>query len=140
MLAKVKYFTWAASRLPFADHACPACSSLDTQFIARKYLVTSLYRCERCELMFRVPKNEPGRAERFYQQEYKQGFTSDCPVPEELSRLVACSFAGKPKDYSGYIRFLAAAGVTPGSTIYDFGCSWGYGSWQLQKAGYDVLS
>ena len=140
MLAKFKYFTWAASRMPFADHACPACASPQTRLLARKYLVTSLYRCERCELMFRVPKNEPGRAERFYQKEYKQGFTSDCPSAEELGRLVACSFSGTPKDYSSYIKFLAAAGVSPGSTIYDFGCSWGYGSWQMQKSGYDVLS
>jgi SAM-dependent methyltransferase len=90
--------------------------------------------------MFRVPKNEPGRAERFYQEEYRQGFTSDCPMPDQLDSLIRTRFSGTPKDYTGYIRFLTAAHVHPGSMVYDFGCSWGYGSWQLQQAGYEVAS
>src|SRR5439155_12461449 len=35
---------------------------------------------------------------------------------------------------------LEAAGVQTGSTVIDYGCSWGYGSWQLREAGFRVLS
>jgi SAM-dependent methyltransferase len=54
--------------------------------------------------------------------------------------LKSASFAGSAKDYSGYIGVLCAAGLEAGSTIFDFGCSWGYGSWQLSMAGYRVFS
>jgi hypothetical protein len=90
--------------------------------------------------MFRVPKDNPSRAESFYESEYEQGFTTECPPPEELEKLKRTRFAGTQRDYAAYISFLQAAGIKPGMSIFDFGCSWGYGSWQLQQAGYDVYS
>jgi cyclopropane fatty-acyl-phospholipid synthase-like methyltransferase len=35
---------------------------------------------------------------------------------------------------------LRQLGLQPGARIFDFGCSWGYGSYQLAKAGYEVTS
>ena len=35
---------------------------------------------------------------------------------------------------------LRAAGYGAGARIYEFGCSWGYGSWQLQQAGFEVTA
>src|SRR5205807_2594130 len=49
-------------------------------------------------------------------------------------------FAGTEKDYSTYIAVLRAVPLGPGSVIFDFGCSWGYGSWQLRHAGFKVYS
>jgi len=51
-----------------------------------------------------------------------------------------CSFKGTQKDYSVYINCLRSIPIRSGSTILDFGCSWGYGSWQLTQAGYTVYS
>lgn len=90
--------------------------------------------------MFRVPKASPEKEVKFYQLDYEQGFTTDCPSPHELTRLKRCSFAGTEKDYSSYVAVLRAMGLASGSTIFDFGCSWGYGSWQLRHAGYRVYS
>jgi hypothetical protein len=90
--------------------------------------------------MFRVPKDDPDTAVSFYESEYEQGVTTDCPSSEELERLKSTRFAGTEKDYAVYISFLEAAGIRPGMSIFDFGCSWGYGSWQLSQAGYDVYS
>jgi len=138
--SQVRYLLWAASRIAFADKSCPGCGESNTVLLRRKYVVTALYRCPSCEVMFRVPKPSPEREVRFYQRDYKQGFTTDCPAPNELTRLMDCRFVGTEKDYSRYIAVLLAIGLGRGSSIFDFGCSWGYGSWQLSQAGYRVHS
>jgi SAM-dependent methyltransferase len=137
---KLRYLFWACTRFLGADKSCPACAERKTVLLKRKYGVTALYRGPACEVMFRVPKSSPEESDEFYQNDYEQGFTTDCPAPDELDRLKRTSFAGSAKDYSSYIGVLRAAGLEPGSTIFDFGCSWGYGSWQLSRAGYRVFS
>jgi len=62
------------------------------------------------------------------------------PEERELERLLASRFDGSEKDYSIYIRVLTALGVGRGKKILDFGCSWGYGSWQLMAAGFEVTA
>jgi 2-polyprenyl-3-methyl-5-hydroxy-6-metoxy-1,4-benzoquinol methylase len=89
--------------------------------------------------LFRTPTTTPEENEAFYQMEYKQGFTSDVPGDAELHMLLTSKFVGHEKDYATYIAILRALGVKPGQSILDFGCSWGYGSWQLKQAGYNVV-
>jgi SAM-dependent methyltransferase/predicted RNA-binding Zn-ribbon protein involved in translation (DUF1610 family) len=137
---KLRYLFWAASRFLNADTSCPACGDAKTSPLRRKYAVTALYRCPSCEVMFRVPKSSAEEDIEFYQDGYEQGFTTDCPTLEELTRLKSCRFSGTEKDYSSYIEVLRATQLDPGGAIFDFGCSWGYGSWQLRHAGYCVYS
>jgi len=137
--SKLKYFVWAATRLG-ADRSCPACQSRRTTLIKRKYLVTSLYLCQDCRLLFRVPKCRPADNDNFYQQDYSQGFTTECPNPNELEELKRTSFRGMEKDYSPYIAILRALGLQAGCSLFEFGSSWGYGSWQLRQAGFRVYS
>lgn len=137
---KLKYLLWSASKIINADISCPACGEASTILLRRKYVVTSLYRCPSCEVMFRVPKSSPEASVEFYQNDYTQGFTTDCPTPADLAKLKDTCFAGTEKDYADYIKVLQAIGLGPGSTIFDFGCSWGYGSWQMQQSGYRVYS
>ena len=97
--------------------------------------------CDCCGLRYRVPRDEDvGSSGDFYQIAYKAGFTTDCPGKEELGRLVRAGFCGSETDFSGYIDVLVAAGLERGAPVLDFGCSWGYGSWQLRRAGFDVYS
>ena len=102
--------------------------------------MTSLRECKNCGLRFRLPKEKPGATARFYQDEYRAGFTTDLPDDDELSQLLAHAFQGTPKDFSSYITVLGALGLGAGDTILDFGSSWGYGSWQLRQAGFKVYS
>ncbi len=61
------------------------------------------------------------------------------PSEEKLASLLSTEFKGSNKDYSGYIAILKALGIATGSRLLDYGCSWGYGAWQLEKrAGYVV--
>lgn len=139
-LNKTEYLIWAAKHWLRANTSCPSCSSTSVELIRRKYLVTSLYRCVQCRLMYRVPKNSAKEAGDFYQDKYKQGFTTDCPDDQTLTQLLNSGFKDSAKDYTGYIDILNALGLGEGNSILDFGCSWGYGSWQFSQAGYDVYS
>lgn len=122
------------------DKSCPACSTPETKLIKIKHLVTQLRECPSCYLRFRWPKDHIEEAHRFYQDEYSQGFTTDCPNDETLKRLTSAAFRNSEKDYSAYIQVLRVLGLRSGSSILDFGCSWGYGSWQLSREGFDVYS
>src|SRR5271166_6603622 len=137
---KLRYLVWAGVHIFGADTACPACNDARTLLLKRKYGVTALYRCPSCEVMFRVPKPNAEAEARFYQSDYKQGYTTDCPAPDELERLKRDRFSGTERDYSTYMGVLRAVGLAQGSSVFDFGCSWGYGSWQLSHAGYRVYS
>jgi len=119
---------------------CPACHSLKTTLLRRKYLVTALYHCEDCQLMFRVPKDTREESHEFYQADYEQGFTTQLPDRDTIEGYKRCGFVGTAKDYSDYVAVLHAAGLRSGQVVFDFGCSWGYGSWQLRKAGFKVYS
>jgi hypothetical protein len=138
---RLQYLLWAGTRACLApDKKCPGCGSAGTTLVRRKYLVTSLWECTACALRFRVPKDQLDSAEDFYQEAYTEGFTTDCPSPETLESLISTGFAGTEKDYSAYLSVLGSVGLKPGDPMLDFGSSWGYGSWQLSRAGFKVFS
>ena len=137
---KIRYLLWALVHIVDRDFSCPACGNIQTHLIRRKALVTSLRECDACGLRFRAPKDSPEASIRFYQTRYRQGFTTDCPSDEALEHLLTTHFRGSPKDCSSYIEALRAVGLRPGDPVLDFGCSWGYGSWQLREAGFRVYS
>jgi 2-polyprenyl-3-methyl-5-hydroxy-6-metoxy-1,4-benzoquinol methylase len=138
--ARIDYLSWAARHCIGSDKGCPGCGSASAELIRHKYLVTSLWECPTCHLRFRVPKETPQRAEELYREErYRQGFTTTLPSREELSRLLEIRFAGTEKDYLRYITVLQSV-LPGGARILDFGSSWGYGSWQMSQAGFEVLS
>src|ERR1700719_3792209 len=128
------------SRMADRDRSCPACHSSDTSLIRRKAVVTSLWQCNCCQLRFRCPKESTGEAAKFYENEYNQSFTTTCPDDTTLNGLLTSQFGETEKDFTAYIRVLTALGLRHGDRILDFGSSWGYGSWQLQQAGFDTFS
>lgn len=140
LMTRLSYLASSAVRGVAADITCPFDGLTHTRLVKRKYLVTALYECQECGLRFRVPKDTVQDNKTFYQDEYAQGFTTDLPDDGQLAQLTATGFAGSPKDYAGYLKVLAAIGVLPGQRIFDFGASWGYGSWQFRQAGYAVYS
>lgn len=137
---KARYLAWAARCWLSADRSCPGCESTRTRLLKRKHVVTALYGCDTCGLMFRMPKSSQLEDASFYQDEYEQGGTTDMPTPAALEELKRLSFAPIGRDYSGYIGVLRAIGLQPGDVVYDYGASWGYGSWQFAQAGYQVYS
>jgi len=138
-MGKLNYLVRSAIRATTAARlACPNCHETRSILVERKYGVTALRRCSSCLMMYRTPNDDPAEAAIFYNDAYTQGFTTDCPAPDELDRLKATDFAGQHNDYSYYISVLRDLGAGP--SLFDFGCSWGYGSYQFAKAGFDVRS
>jgi len=120
------------------DKTCPYCDNGDTRVTGRKYLILQLRKCAVCNLMFRWPKDTPEFNKSFYQDTYQQvGLTTELPSLESLEKLVASNFRGTEKDFSEQIAVLKE--LVPEGRALDFGCSWGYASFQLQQAGYDVI-
>ena len=120
--------------------ACPSCGSRQSRLSVRKHVVTALRRCSACDLLFRTPTSDARESGRFYQRAYAQGFTTRMPGPAELAELMAAGFRGTEKDYADNIAVLQAIGCGGGTRLFDYGSSWGYGSWQLMRAGYTVCA
>ena len=137
---KVKYFAWAAARYHRADRSCPACGHIETLPLQRKAIVTELVECVSCSLRFRVPKDSAQSNAVFYKNSYREGITTDCPDQSQLQLLLQHDFQGSEKDFASYLDVLRRIGIEPGSTVLDYGSSWGYGSWQLRRAGFRVYS
>lgn len=140
--SRLKYFSQSTIKLvrSCGVTCCPSCGSVQSAVVARKRIVTTLRRCKICQLLFRSPTTTAEESELFYQEEYSEGFTTDAPPPEQLEILTRVGFKGSEKDYSVYLAVLEALGCKPGDRLLDHGCSWGYGSWQLARAGYDVTA
>lgn len=118
---------------------CPCCGSSGSTLVSRKYLVTALRRCHYCALQFRTPTTTAPENYHFYQDDYSQGFTTEMPSADELEVLKQEQFKGTDRDYSRALSILSALGCQPGARLLDYGCSWGYGSWQFAQAGYEVV-
>ena len=65
---------------------------------------------------------------------------NDDPSDAALAELKQSKFSGTEKCYSYYIGVLIQLGMKPGCSIFDYGCSWDYGSYQLSQAGFEVMS
>ena len=137
-MSKFSYLAWVIGRrLAGQPRDCPFCGSSDTRLEGRKKGVVELRACSNCGLRYRWPKPEAAALEKYYQEAYDREETTDLPDEATLKRLTETGFKGAGiNDISERIRVLSQLRDT-GKTL-DFGCSWGYGTWQLQAAGYDV--
>jgi 2-polyprenyl-3-methyl-5-hydroxy-6-metoxy-1,4-benzoquinol methylase len=141
IMTKLRYLTRSVARLSDAERfRCPNCASSVSKVVDKKYIITKLCRCNECSLLFRTPTDEPVVNERFYEGEYSQGFTTTMPSADELRKLKESNFAGSEKDYSYYIHVLKSLGMESGARVFDFGCSWGYGTYQFAQAGFDATA
>jgi len=140
-MQKIQYFLKCTrKRLIGEGLYCPSCGCSRSQSVSQKYWVTELRRCNDCLLLFRTPATSDNENRSFYQKSYRQGFTTDMPDENRLAVLKSTKFKGTEKDYSRFLAVLNALGIKRGSRLLDFGCSWGYGSWQFAQNGFEVES
>ena len=136
---KIGYLLSSVGKRLSGGHCnCPSCGSAPAEQLDQKWLVTSFCRCSCCRLLYRIPTSDVQENEAFYQEDYTEGFTTDLPTAAEIQELIATRFADSEKNYAHYLAVLQALGVSPGARLFDYGCSWGYGSHQLAVAGYAV--
>jgi SAM-dependent methyltransferase len=87
--------------------------------------------------MYRWPQDTPRFSQSFYQRRYSQGMTTGMPNRESLEKFRTSMFRGTEKDLSDKIAVLKV--LIPRGRVLDYGCSWGYGTFQLVAAGYDAV-
>lgn len=139
--AKFRYIVGSAwARLIRKGLKCPSCGGKSNTVVDRKWIFTTLQRCSNCYLLYRAPTTPKKEQIEFYQKAYAQGFTTDLPNDDELAKLVKKKFRKTPRDYTDYINLLWTLGLPRGAHTLEYGCSWGYGAWQLQKAGFEVTA
>lgn len=138
--ARVRYLVTSAVRYALRTQtACPNCGTGDNRIEQRKALVTQLRRCRNCQLLYRTPTDDPLENERFYEEEYVAELATRMPSPGELERMKRSLFRGTSKDFSYHIECLRRCGLRDqGLRLFDFGCSWGYASYQFAHAGFEV--
>lgn len=120
------------------DKDCPYCNNASTKLVDRKNFILQVRECQGCGLRFRWPKETESFQEKFYQKQYQEtGFTTELPEHAVLEKFKAANFAGSPKDFQASIGILRR--LVPHGRVMDYGCSWGYGAFQLRNAGYDVI-
>jgi SAM-dependent methyltransferase len=118
---------------------CPYCGpSTIVKLVRRKKLIVEILQCQSCHLWFRWPTDTPGEHDKYYQED----FAGDSPqviLPEssELHALTSTNFSSSPLDINSKVEVLRC--LRPGGRVLDFGCSWGYGTYQLQKYGLDAV-
>jgi 2-polyprenyl-3-methyl-5-hydroxy-6-metoxy-1,4-benzoquinol methylase len=138
---KVEYLLQCVQKSFSQRHQqCPSCGSPGPAVLDRKYGVTQLRRCSGCKLLYRTPTTSAEESALFYNENYSEGFTTERPTLEQLSAWKANHFQDTEKNYQHYLAVLRALEVQRGSRLYDYGCSWGYGSYQFSHAGYGVDS
>lgn len=136
---KLKYFCASATKVLLNQGlVCPSCGTSAARVMDRKWVVTALRRCLQCNLLFRTPTTSAKENQALYQSEYQEGFTTELPSDDALQALIESNFHKHEKDYSHYIKILRLLGALPGQRLFDYGCSWGYGSFQLVRAGFAV--
>jgi cyclopropane fatty-acyl-phospholipid synthase-like methyltransferase len=86
-------------------------------------------------MLFRTPTNEPAA-----NPDFVQGFTTELPSSTRLDELKRSKFAGTEKDYTYYISILDQLGLKHDARLFDYGCSWGYGSYQFAQVGFGVTA
>jgi 2-polyprenyl-3-methyl-5-hydroxy-6-metoxy-1,4-benzoquinol methylase len=87
--------------------------------------------------MFRWPSDTEAINRSFYHDSYHEGLTTEVPDRNELSRMLESDFVGTNIDYAEKIALLQQ--VAPQGRALDYGCSWGYGVYKLQRAGYEAI-
>lgn len=130
------FFRSLQKRLNGTHFACPSCGCEVSTVVDRKMLVTSLCRCRDCSLLFRTPTIDEKEMPAFYQNDYAPSFA--VPDAELLKDYIATGFVNSTRHYGYIIDVLHALGCKPGQRFLDYGCSWGYCSWQMTKAGFNV--
>ena len=140
LIERIGYFTRQSAQRLAGRSGCPNCGHDRFELRDRKALVTELRACLHCRLMYRYPVDPPERSVDFYQTDYRQGFTTTMPDDATLAQLIDRRFVGHEKDYAPLVELIARLGIRPGMRVFDFGCSWGFGSWQFARAGYTVTA
>jgi 2-polyprenyl-3-methyl-5-hydroxy-6-metoxy-1,4-benzoquinol methylase len=119
------------------DCSCPYCLSNEARRIDAKQFI-ELWECTQCHLRFRYPKQTDDR-QGYYSGQYNHERTT-LPTNENLATFRQNGFGGTPYDSTDRVHIAQLLALAASSNrVLDYGCSWGFRTWQLAQAGLDAL-
>jgi len=126
-------------RIQRQPRTCPYCGSASTmKLIRHKKLIMDILQCETCHLIVRWPADTPEEHDLYYQTDYAVDAPQVIlPSREELKVFMDSNFSGTFLDINDRARVLKA--MRPSGRVLDFGCSWGYGTYQLRQYGFEAI-
>jgi hypothetical protein len=139
MVAKSRFaakLLWG--RISRQPRLCPYCGELgEAELLHRKKRVMDILRCRNCLLIYRWPRESIAENRDYYQKRYVGGAVTYLPDAHAIAEMRAKHFKGHPNlDLSTKMRVLKALKVS--GRVLDYGCSWGYGVYQLLAEGFDA--
>jgi SAM-dependent methyltransferase len=125
-------------RITRQPRLCPYCGESDeVELLRRKKWIMDILRCRKCLLMYRWPCDSVAENRNYYQKRYVSGVATYLPDARAIAEMKARCFKGYPGlDMAGKIQALKAVKVS--GRVLDYGCSWGYGVYQLLAEGFDA--
>jgi 2-polyprenyl-3-methyl-5-hydroxy-6-metoxy-1,4-benzoquinol methylase len=135
LISKLKYFGRSLKHIR-QPKVCPYCHNTHFKVVARNAFVTELLKCDTCGLMHRHPKDDEEWLRKFYQTEYatENANMTNLPDDAEIAVMKKNNFSHLV-DFNKYISALQQKPVS----IIDYGCSWGYNVYKLNKDGYQTV-
>ncbi len=133
-MRRLLYHRWRGQ-----PRVCPYCGPASiVALVRRKKLIAEILQCQTCRLWFRWPADSSSEHDEYYQQE----FAGDSPQvrlpgPAELEGLLKTNFSQSALDIGSKVEVLST--LRPRARILDFGSSWGYGTLQLARQGFDAV-
>lgn len=128
---------WA--RFDLTRSACPYCSSCFYTFMQRKKLLIQARKCLYCGLIYRWPVDIPEDTFSFYKKIYKKVEAPVAPPANTvLQQLIQQKFKGSAWDKTHRLYFIRRL-IEYRGKLLDFGCSWGYGTYQYADLGFKVV-
>jgi 2-polyprenyl-3-methyl-5-hydroxy-6-metoxy-1,4-benzoquinol methylase len=136
-MSKIQFLAKALVKYAALQTAsCPYCGCDRTTILQWKHGILQLRRCPECSLNFRFPKDDPKESAGFYQDRYRQENVTDLPREEEMPFHILENFKSSGRDLTKHLETIRA--IIPAGRVLDYGCSWGYGVYQLLQAGYQA--
>jgi SAM-dependent methyltransferase len=126
-------------RLHGQQCVCPFCQESNAlTLLKRKGFVLDILRCETCKLIFRWPADSEDESYAYYERFYSESHPQvRLPSAAELSEMLHKHFSETPLDLGSKIALLKT--MRPNCRILDYGCSWGYGTHQFVRQGFDAV-
>lgn len=126
------------SILTFQSKCCPYCASDETVRFGSNSPLSHIRRCNKCFLIYRWPKQDTSFNRTFYQKAYSKlhrSTATDLPNPSDIENNLMSVLREGNRDFSHYIHLMKELNL---HSVLDYGCSWGYGTYQFQEAGMNA--
>ena len=123
---------------------CPYCGATQYRHLGDKFILLAAKQCDFCRLIFRWPIESEDVTKRYYDRLFKDSWEDTTGIRTEIEsgkmeQFIAAKFQGVKYDYYHKLKIVRElTGGTARGKFLDFGCGWGYITFQARELGWDA--